>query len=149
MSQRWESVFCLAVPNTECVSITYSPVLLFCLQEQSTRASHPCPIYMDKCFLHHLTLHLSVTLALIRERLNWGKVKMEHSAINWVWFIIHGVQCAVPMDTQHHVPAQHMHCRPKDCISNCWRERILRAFQNAKWMFFLCTETSTPSQKLI
>lgn len=124
-----------------------------CIAVLAPRAEHqsisPMSHLLDKCFLHNLTLHLSVTLLLIRERLNWGKVKMEHSAINWVWFIIHGVQCAVPMDTQHHVPAQHMHCRPKDCISNCWRERILRAFQNAKWMFFLCTETSTPSQKLI
>lgn len=96
MSQRWESMFCLAVPNTECVSITYSPILLFCLQEQSTRYSHPHPISLDKCFLHQLTPHLSVTLVLIRERLNWGKAKMEHTAINWVWFIIDGVQCAVP-----------------------------------------------------
>lgn len=77
-------MFCLAALSAECVSITYSPILLFCLQEQSNTVSHQCPIYLDKCFLHNLTLHLSVTLVLIRERLNWGKVKMEHTAINWV-----------------------------------------------------------------
>lgn len=77
-------MFCLAAQNTECVSITYSPILLFSLQEQSTRVSHQCPIYLDKCFLHNLTLHVSVTFVLIRERLNWAKVKMEHTARNWV-----------------------------------------------------------------
>lgn len=127
MSQRWESMFRLAALNTECVSITYSPMLLFCLQEQSSRVSHQCPIYLDKCFLHNLTLHVSVTLVLIRERLNWGKVKMEHTAIKWLWSIIHVAQCAVSMNTQHHGPEQDTHCRPKDFIFNCWRERIWRA----------------------
>lgn len=150
MSQRWESMFCLAALNTECVSITYSPILQFCLEEQSTRVFHQCPIYLDTCSLHNLTLHLSVTLVLIRERLNWGKVKMEHAAINWVWFIIHVVQYAVPMSIQHHVPEQDMHCRLKDFILTAEeREFQGQDFNVPMWMFILCTETSTPSQKLI
>lgn len=83
-------------------------------------------------------------LLLIRERLNWGKVKMEHTAINCIWFIIHVVQYAVPMNSQYHVPKKDMYYRPKDFILNCWRERILKGkismLQNAMWMFFLCTE---------
>ena len=150
MSQRWESVFCLAALNTECVSVTCGPILLFfCLQVQSNRVSHPCSIYLVKSFLHNLTLNVSVTLLLIRERLNWGKVKMEHIAINWIWFIIHVVQYAVPMNIQYHVPEKDMYCRLKGFILNCWRERILKGkilmFQNAMWTFFLCTEISTPS----
>lgn len=77
------SLFCLAALNSQCVSVTCRPILLFfCLQVQSNRVSHLCSIYLVKSFLHNLTLNVSVILFLVRERLNWGKVKMEHTAIN-------------------------------------------------------------------